>query len=415
MTQQPRPIPIKVLLVENRLQDQIAFQQALIRSGVPFEVTLRERAEEIPSALQAGNEIFDIVVVDQDLPGMTGLAAYLQLQRETALPPFIMLTGAGSENLAVKALQAGMYDYIIKDPHQGYLNVLAFKLQDVCQRHADRHLRLTATEELQEAHAELERQVAERTAQLGRVVEALKSEIAEREQTERALRESRRALKALSWKIVEAQENERRMMAKELHDSIGGSLAAIKFAVEGKLQSMADAPPRDVISLEKIVAHIQDTITEVRRISTSLRPSMLDDLGLPATIQWFCRSSAEMYPDTRIDTQLAVDGETIPDLFRIVIYRVLQEALHNALRHSGADRVAVRLDRAAHGLRLTVADNGCGFDTDAPREEADPLSGYGLQGMRDRAEVVGGSLVVVSRVGQGTTVRLDLPDEPDRA
>ena len=166
MIKRPSSFPIKVLLVENRLQDQIAFQQALTRSGVPFEVTLRERAEDIPAAMLAGNETFDIVVVDQDLPGMTGLAAYLQLQRETALPPFIMLTGAGSESLAVKALQAGMYDYIIKDPHQGYLNVLAFKLQDVCQRPADRHLRLTATAELQEAHAELERQVAERTAQL---------------------------------------------------------------------------------------------------------------------------------------------------------------------------------------------------------------------------------------------------------
>ena len=115
-------------------------------------------------------------------------------------------------------------------------------------------------------------------------------------------------------------------MAKELHDSIGSSLAAIKFAVEEKLQSMRKNPPTDIISLETIVDHIHETIKEVRRISTNLRPSMLDDLGLLATIKWYCQSSGEIYSDTCIETKLELKETDIHDLGKTVIYRVMQEA-----------------------------------------------------------------------------------------
>lgn len=403
--------PIRILLVEDSPHDQIAFQRALDKSTIPFEVTVCERSEEISAAMQAGSDIFDMVVVDQDLPGLTGLDAFKVLQQKSELPPFVMLTGTGSENLAVDALKAGMYDYIIKDAHQGYLQLLPLKLEEVRKRYDDRMARLSAKEELQRAHANLEKRVEQRTAELARSIEALEQEVAERIKTEQALRASEKALRALSLKIVETQENERKIVAKELHDSIGANLAAIKFAVEEKLQSMRRSPPKDIISLEKIVGHIHDTIKEVRRISTSLRPSMLDDLGLLATIRWFCSSSAEIYVKTRIESRLDIEEDDIPDLSKIVIYRVLQEALNNALRHSAARTVRVHLQNVNDCIRLHVTDNGCGFDFDHNLKSADPLTGYGLRGMFDRAEVIGGSLTVDSRPGQGTAVHLELPCE----
>jgi signal transduction histidine kinase len=403
--------PIRILLVEDNEHDQIAFLRALAKSDTPFEVTVCERAEVIPTVLQAGSESLDIVVIDQDLPGISGLAAYKKLQQKSGIPPFVMLTGTGSENLAVDALKAGIYDYIIKDPNQGYLLLLPLKLKDVKQRYDEVMTRLKAEADLKQAHSELDKMVKLRTAELSRTVEALVEEIAERTQTEKALRDSEQALRRLSLKIIETQENERRQIAKELHDSIGSSLAAIKFAVEGKLLTMKKSPPDDTIPLEKIAGHIHDTINEVRRISTSLRPSMLDDLGLLATIKWYCRSSGELYANARIETKLALNADEAPEYSKIVIYRVLQEALNNALRHSKADTIQVSLETVKDRIRLCVKDNGCGFDPDDVIRSSDPLSGYGLKGMSDRAEVVGGSLSLDSSPGRGTTVCLELPAE----
>ncbi|MFZ0133183.1 MAG: response regulator [Desulfobacterales bacterium] len=406
-----QPSQLRILLVEDSVHDQRAIERALKDSEIPFHLDVRERAEDIPAAMQGGSESFDLVVVDFNLPGLNGLAAYKQLQQNSDLPPFVMLTGTGSEYLVIDALKAGMYDYIIKDSKQGYLRLLPLKLMDVKQRHEDRKARLKAKADLKKAHDELEKMVKRRTAELARTVTALERENAERRQTERALRRSERILRALSLKIIETQEKERRLMAKELHDSIGSSLAAIKFAVEGRLQNMPQAPPGTVISLEKIVEHIHDTIREVRRISTSLRPSMLDDLGLIATLRWHCRNSAEMFSDTRIDMRFTVQEDDIPEFSKIVIYRVLQEALNNALKHSHADTVTVNLEKVRGCLRLCVKDDGCGFNPQEVLKNPDSLTGYGLKSMRDRAEVVGGALTLDSSLGRGTSVCLELPCE----
>ncbi|MGA6927459.1 MAG: response regulator [Desulfosarcina sp.] len=408
------PQPIRVLLVEDSDHDQIAFQRALQRSSSPFSVTVCERAEDIPSAVQAGSQSFDMVVVDYNLPGITGLEAYQALKHESNLPPFVLLTGAGSERLAVEALTAGMADYIIKDPALGYLGLLPLKLESIRQRHQDQLARQSAQASLKKAHAELETIVSQRTAELARTVDALRQENVERRRTERALRQSHERLRRLSHKIISTQENERRQMAKELHDSIGSSLAAIKFALEGRLNRMAGAAPDDSISLETIIEHLQGTIQEVRRISSALRPSMLDDLGLKATIQWFGQSCREIYRHVRIDTQLDMQDADVAELDKIVIYRVMQEALNNALKHSGGDLMQVRIETCGDRMRMAVSDNGCGFDLEDAMQKRDLLSGYGLQGMLDRVEAAGGSLSFDSTPGRGTTVSMELPLKTDR-
>jgi signal transduction histidine kinase len=415
MTEKKPSGPLRILLVEDSDHDQIAFLRALERSEADFEVTACGRSEEIPQMMQSGSTSFDVVVVDYNLPGQNGLEAFRRIVLETDPPPFVMLTGTGSEYLAVAALQAGMYDYIIKDPNQGYLQLLPLKLLEVKKRHDERQARLKAKAQLKATHAMLEQTVNLRTADLARTVEALQDEISERLQVESALRESETALRALTVKIVETQENERRLLSKELHDSIGGSLAAIKFALEEKLQHMAGDPPESVVSLEKVVGYVLDTIKEVRRLSTSLRPSMLDDLGLLATARWFCRNSGEMYGGVRIETAFDLREDDLPESAKIVIYRVMQEALNNALKHSGGDTVRVTLQNAGGRIRMRVEDDGLGFDPDKEVESRDPLTGYGLQGMRDRAEIIGGRLSIDSDPGRGTSVCLELPVEIDPA
>jgi signal transduction histidine kinase len=324
-----------------------------------------------------------------------------------------MLTGAGSEDLAVKALKAGMADYLVKDPGEGYLNLLPLKLEAVRRQHRDRLARHKAQTELKKAHDKLEELVAERTADLKRTVQTLRGEITEREKSEQALRRSEEALRRLSMKIVDMQECERRKIAKELHDSIGSSLAAIKFAVEGKLETMQGESPDDIISLEEIFEIIRETIKEVRRISTNLRPSLLDERGLIPAMTALFKTNRTVYRDIRFDCRLDVEEEEIDDPAKIVIYRITQEALNNALRHSGADEITVALETSVRGdIALCVADNGRGMDPDRLGRDArrDPSAsdGLGLQAMCDRAELIGAALAVDTAPGKGTRVCLTL-------
>jgi signal transduction histidine kinase len=262
---------------------------------------------------------------------------------------------------------------------------------------------------LKRAKDELEHKVQERTAELAMTIRALQNEIEEHQQTEIALRQSEEQLRELSRKILDAQENERKRVAQEIHDSIGGSLAAIKFALEEKLESMGQNPSPEGISLEKIISHVDEAINESRRISVNLRPSLLDDLGLLATLSWFCREFGKLYPDIQIEKQLDVDEDEIPEMLKVVIYRVLQEAMNNVAKHSDAKRVRLHLVKRHDRIELDVADNGCGFDPAEKFSEKLTVGGFGLSGMRDRTFLCDGRFEIASEKGKGTTVHISLP------
>lgn len=329
----------------------------------------------------------------------------MKMGRQKSLPPFVMLTGAGSESLVVKALQAGFYDYVVKDAQMGYLNLLPAVLRRSLQRHAhDRSRR-----NVKSAKDELEYKVRERTAELAMTIRALENEIEDHRQTEAALRRSREQLRELSRKILDAQENERKLVAQEIHDSISGSLAAIKFALEEKLDSMGQNPVPEVISLEKIISQVDETIKESRRISAHLRPSLLDDIGLLATISWFCNEFEKLHPEIQFEQQLNVAENEIPEMLKVVVYRVLQEALNNVAKHSDATRVHLKLDKHDNRIEFSVVDNGCGFGPEEKFSESSVFSGLGLAGMRDRTILCGGRFEIISEKGKGTTVHVSLP------
>jgi PAS domain S-box-containing protein len=242
----------------------------------------------------------------------------------------------------------------------------------------------------------------------GPAIAGIVSNMTKRRKAEDALRESGKELRILSNQLLSAEEKERKRIARELHDGIGQALSAIKFSVEnslGQLRKVSD--PSEIKSLEAIIPLTQKTIEEVRRIVKDLRPSILDDLGILATINWFCREFQEVYTGIRIETEIDVQENIIPSPLKTVIYRILQEALNNVAKHSGADRVQLSLLEQDNRIIMRIQDNGVGFDVSKTISMQPSRRGFGLASMRERAGLSGADFDLTSEAGQGTTIRVE--------
>jgi signal transduction histidine kinase len=216
-------------------------------------------------------------------------------------------------------------------------------------------------------------------------------------------------LRYLSSQLLAALEDEKKWIAQELHDSIGQTLAAIKFGLEKKLKRMdlGSAPPG--FTIEDVIAIVQNSIDEVRRIMMDLRPSILDDLGVLASVNWFCREFQKIYSDIRIENRIGVDECEIPDSLKLVIYRVLQEALNNIAKHSKASLVRLSLEKRNGTIELAIRDNGTGFILEEAFSRTRPCRGLGLGSMRHRTELSGGTLRIETGTGAGTVIRAFWP------
>jgi signal transduction histidine kinase len=234
-------------------------------------------------------------------------------------------------------------------------------------------------------------------------------DIQKHKQAEKKLSESEENLRLLSRKIIDSLENERKRVAKELHDSVGSNLAAIKLVLEQKLDSMETGYQDDIYSLENIIANIKETISEVRRISNHLMPSVLEELGLLEAIRWFCREQGQYHQNARITPLFEIEEDLLSEQLKITIFRVIQESVNNAFRHGRADAIQVRLTNSGDCIDLCVTDNGCGFDPEDIASNPGSLTGFGLKGMKDRAEVCNGTCKIISEIGKGTQVKLSLP------
>ncbi len=223
---------------------------------------------------------------------------------------------------------------------------------------------------------------------------------------ESELRDSQRRLKEFSRKSIEALEADRRTVSRELHDSIGGNLAAIKVALESIAKKIFESPDEATISLERTILHLAETIKECKQISANLRPEIIDDRGLLPTIDWHTRQFKQYYSHIQIVQQIDAEEKDVPELLKIVIYRVIQEALNNAAMHSKGDAIYIRLKKTGNYLEAEVEDNGCGFDFNEVANRGDNMMGYGLKSMRERVEIIGGSFSLYSLPGTGTCIRI---------
>jgi PAS domain S-box-containing protein len=250
---------------------------------------------------------------------------------------------------------------------------------------------------------ELEKQVEERTKEL-------REEIAQRKQTEEALGESEKRLRFLSSQLIAVQEQERKRIASELHEGLGALLSGIKYKVEAALQQRAKNQFKAMEKqLESVIPIIQESVEEVRRIQTDLRPATLDSLGLLATIRSFCRKFQTTYPSISIRQQVDIEEGEIPASLKIVIYRISQEALNNVAKHSKADLAHLFVRKREGKMELVIQDNGQGFDVNEALSRESPGQGLGLPSMRERAELSGGLFTIDSAIGKGTTIRSSWP------
>ena len=234
-------------------------------------------------------------------------------------------------------------------------------------------------------------------------------DITERKAKEGAIRESEKRIRALSRRLAEAQEIERKRISQDLHDSIGSKLSAVKYGVEKALKEYELDTPVEGISLQDVVEVVQDVIEETRRMSAGLSPLALDDLGILKTIEISCRKFERLYPQVRINPESRVGEDEVPEGLKIVIYRVIQEALANAVKHSRARQVSVGLQKNKNKIELLVQDDGKGFDAGDRHDSDDFAFGMGLINMRERTELSGGSFQIVSVKGKGTTLRAVWP------
>jgi len=675
MNESKPPEKMHILLVEDNEHDRAAFRRALSKSEIHCQLTECQKAEEALELLQSCAESFNLVVIDFGLPGMSGLELFKKIHDDGQHPPFMMLTGSGSEHLAVEALKSGVSDYIVKDPKHGYLQLLPVVIKEVLQRHQDRLARQRAEkalkeseekvrrqfeeietiyrsagvglcvldkdlrfvkvnerlaemngvpaehhfgrtvreivpgladiaeslaervfrtgepiqdleilgttacqpdvqrywieqwnplkdafgnviainiaaeeiterkrfeEKLKQTNQELEARIAERTSTLAATIQVLEAEIVEREAAEQALsdsekqystlvrnsltgifieqngriafanerfaniygyskeelagmdvldlvhpedrrlireitkkrlsgvaptseydargitktgdtiwiqrrntlidhqgspailcnhiditkrkqlesslRENEQKLRLLSTRLLSAQEEERKRVARELHDSISSSLTAINMGLAHILE-MVGGESEPAVSINNLISITGQTMDEARRMMNALRPSMLDDLGLVTTIGSFCKSFQQIHKSIFIKQLIVAEEGDIPEDLKIVIYRVMQESLHNIAKYAETELVELSFAKKGNKLELIIEDNGIGFDLGAALSKCDYAKGMGLTNMQERTELSGGSFRIQSTPGEGTTIHAcwDLAARPEEA
>lgn len=277
-------------------------------------------------------------------------------------------------------------------------------------------LRRTQTEEaLRKAHQELEQRVKDRTAELSRTVDQLEQEIAERMwvEADRArlfeqVQASRERLQALSRQLMDAQEEERWRIARELHDETGQALTSVLVG----LRTIEDLHSVKTVrtwakELREIVGR---SLRDLQRLAHGLRPSMLSDLGLEQALRQLvaeCTKAYQLSVDLHV-TGLGAHRMSAP--FETTIYRIVQEAVTNAAKHARAQNVSILLACTESTVKLVIEDNGRGFDGDKALKSS---NGLGLLGMQERAALLNGSLIIESAPEKGTGIYVHLPIPKD--
>ncbi|WP_439682508.1 PAS domain S-box protein [Cupriavidus oxalaticus] len=248
-------------------------------------------------------------------------------------------------------------------------------------------------------------QIADRGTRLYTV---MLRDITERVRAEEAMRHSREELQHLSDSILATREEEKRRIARELHDDLGQRLSALKMDL-----AMLGADLKEKRSLQCLLEEvaamnvvIDETVASVRRIASDLRPALLDELGMLPAIEWLANDCA-----TRYGLTVTVDGvdADVSEQVAIAMFRIVQEALSNVVRHANATAVHIHVARAQDQLELQVQDNGVGWDKLSANDE--PRKSLGLLGIRERARLLGGTVAVDSAPGEGFCLAVKIPYE----
>jgi signal transduction histidine kinase len=352
--------PIRILLIEDDEDDFYMLRHFLHQ--IPFSKYVLDWVSSYEQALTTFREKeYDVCLIDYRLGGRTGLDLMKKLLETETQTPIILITGQGDHEVDLKAMRLGASDYLVKNQINGDL--------------------------------------LERTIRYA----------LERKKTNQALQEHEQQLRLLTGRLISTQEDERKSLARDIHDIIGSSLSAVKFKVEATLNLIKDNAPAAVEPLKALIPVIQESIRGCRRIQSELRPSVLDDLGLRAGFSWFCREFQSVYNHIRVEQEFSFEEEDIPEELKITIFRITQEAFNNLAKHSQATLAVLSLNKVEDRVELVIRDNGKGFDPKMMPDRLNRPGGLGFTSMKERADLSGGSLRVDSSEGSGTVIRAVWP------
>lgn len=367
-----------VLLLEDDEADAELIEFRLREAGFQPSVTRVEDEAGFAAALKRAP---DVILADYRLPQFSALGA-LRLCSESAPDvPFIIVSGAVGEETAVEAMKLGATDYVLKD----------------------RLARLgpAVSHALDERRVKTEKREAEERLRA--------SERRYRTLFARA-RKMESALRIRSDVEMRSQDRERRRIGRELHDEVGQALAVISVNLERIVRGANGRPAASKI-LSDTQEMIQSTLDNVRRISRDIHPAVLDHLGLTQALKWQARKFSER---TGLKVRFREEGRVVK--FQkdqaAVVFRILQEALTNALKHARARHVDVAVEGRTRGIRLVVQDDGRGFRgvaNGAGKPGPIRTNGVGILGIRERVRQARGTFSLKSKKGKGTTLLVEIP------
>jgi signal transduction histidine kinase len=385
--------------------DDIATNRKLLRVTLEAEGhTALEAADGVEALQILAREPVDAVISDILMPNMDGFRLCHALRKSERLHaiPFIIYTATYTSPDDMKLAQTvGADKYLTKPaPTAEVLKAL----REVMDQRAARPV--PAAPAMEESY------VLQQYSQA--LVNKLEEKNAELAQANQALKKTEKLLRALTQRVVQAQEAERGRISRELHDTITQMLCAVQFRSQVLVEGLSARNQQAKGEAIKIREMIGKTVEEIERISLNLRPIVLDHLGLVAGLH---DASTEFANQTGVAIKLDCVELTqrLPAETELALYRILQESLKNVEKHSRARHVMVHLTQPANFVQLTIHDDGTGFDPDRHPARPKGQGGFGLLGMRERATHVGGTLTVksVRRVGTEIEVRIPLPQASD--
>lgn len=212
-------------------------------------------------------------------------------------------------------------------------------------------------------------------------------------------------LRRLANGLLRTREMERSRVATELHSGVAPLVVVSKLMIEDAMRRLTDGGHAEGIDLlNGAIGRLREVLNEVRRISTELRPSLLDDLGLLPTIEWLCRTFEETYRSVRVECRIAVTEVEVPENLKLVLFRIVEELLINVAQHANASYVRIELARDSNELHLRVQDDGNGFDAALLSHGVLDVRGIGLRSVRERIRTTGGLLAVDSKPEEGARI-----------
>lgn len=369
----------EVLIIEDTPESLALLSELILKAGF----SVRQAQDGEMGLISARSKLPSIILLDVRMPGINGFEVCKQLKsdEQTSSVPIIFLSALQDIEAKIKGLQLGAADFVTKP----------YEPDEVL-------LRVKNNLELNKLRRNLEAMCYQKTKKL-------MEEMAERRRAQEELMESKKQLRELTGHLQDVREEERRRIAREIHDELGQILTVGRIDLT-RLSSRLEEPKENLQRyITDLIAILEQASDTARSISENLRPGMLDLLGLGPALEHHVKRFQE---STDIECALKMENEgefNIDDHVATVAFRIVQEALTNVARYADATQVKISVSDLGKELIIIVQDNGIGMS----EENTDKKASFGILGMKERTKMLGGTLLIESDIGRGVRIEVSLP------